>query len=93
MRIQDIVTGDTETSHDAMLTDVVGEAKPQQKNTKHRLIRNTLRLLPFVCLVIAGLLAFGNGSISGAVCQLAVIGCIYHKFYIAFIRSLEIRKI
>lgn len=56
MRIQDIVTGDTETSHDVVLTDVVREAKLQQKNTRRRLIRNIFRLLPFVCFVIAGLL-------------------------------------
>lgn len=66
VRIQDIVTGDTETSHDEVLTDVVREAKLQQKNTKRRLIKNSLRILPFVCFTIAGLLAFGNSHISFA---------------------------
>ncbi len=66
VRIQDIVTGDAETNDDTVLADVVREAKLQQKSTRRRLIRNTLRLLPFVCLVIAGLLAFGNRSISFA---------------------------
>lgn len=34
MRIQDIVTGDAETSHDAVMTDVVRKAKLQQKKYK-----------------------------------------------------------
>ena len=66
VRIQDIVTGDTETNDDAVLTDVVREAKLQQKNTKRKLIKSALQILPFVCLVIAGLLAFGYSHISFA---------------------------
>lgn len=66
IRIQDIVTGDSgitgenEANDDSIVAEVVRVAKLQQKEKKHKLIRNILVVVAILCCIVCGVSALGN---------------------------------
>lgn len=55
IRIQDIITGDTEVNDESVVAEVVRVARLQQKDKKRKLIRNSLLIIAMLCGFISGL--------------------------------------
>lgn len=60
LRIQDIVTGDTEIYDEFVITEVVRVAKLQQKEKQRIALKNSLFIIALLCCLISGYSAFGN---------------------------------
>ena len=63
IRIQDIVTGDTEKNDESVVTEVVRAAKLQQKEKKYKVIRISKFVVAILCCIFAGLSALGDTSL------------------------------
>ena len=60
IRIQDIITGNTEVNDDGVVDEVVRIAKLQQKEAKRKVVSNSLVIAAFLCCFISGCSSFGN---------------------------------
>ena len=60
LRIQDIVTGDTEIHDEFVVTEVVRVAKLQQKEKQRIALKNSLFIIALLCCLISGYSALGN---------------------------------
>lgn len=63
VRIQDIVTGDTEIHDESVVAAVVRVAKLQQIEKKRKSIRSSVLFVALLCCIISGYSALGNNSI------------------------------
>ena len=60
VRIQDIITGNTEVNDDGVVDEVVRIAKLQQKEAKRKVVSNSLVIAAFLYCFISGCSSFGN---------------------------------
>lgn len=63
VRIQDIITGDTGIHDESVVAEVVRAAKLQQKEKKHKTIKNSVFIVALLCCIISGYSALSNNSI------------------------------